>query len=138
MIIRWHTALAVGHPGIDEQHREMFRRAQALVDALTRRDRAEVARHFEFLGGYAIEHFGDEERLMLETGYPGHGVHRAEHQRFIRDYRALSGLFERHGIVPALTVRASTWLADWLERHIGGADQRLAGHLASSLQQRSA
>lgn len=138
MVIRWHAALAVGHPGVDEQHREIFRRAQALLDALGRGDRAEVIRHFDLLGGCAIEHFADEERLMRETGYPGLGVHRAEHERFIRDYRALRGLFEQHGIVPALTVRTGTWLADWLERHLGGADQRLAGHLAGLLQQRSA
>jgi hemerythrin len=138
MTIRWHAALAVGHPGIDEQHREMFRRAQALVDAMSRGDRAEVARHFDFLGGHVLEHFGAEERLMLETGFPGLGVHKAEHDRFVRDYRALRALFERHGIVPALTVKTGIWLADWLERHIGGADQRLAGHLATLQVQRSA
>jgi hemerythrin len=138
MTIRWHPALAVGHLGIDEQHRELFRRAQGLVDALTRADRADVVRHFEFLGGYVVEHFAAEERLMIETGFPGVGVHKAEHDRFVRDYRALRGMFERHGIVPALTVKTGIWLADWLERHIGGADQRLGGHLAGHQVQRSA
>lgn len=138
MDIRWSGALAVGHPGIDGQHQELFRRAQALVDALSRRDPAEIGRLFAFLDGYVVEHFGAEERLMLETGYPGHGVHKAEHDRFVRDFRALRGLLERHGPVPALAVKTRLWLAGWLERHIGGADQRLAGHLAGNLEQRSA
>ncbi len=138
MDIRWSAALAVGHPAIDRQHQELFRRAQALVDALARRDPSEVGRLFDFLEGYVVEHFGAEERLMLEIGYPGLGVHRAEHGRFVRDYRALRGLLERHGPVPALTVKTRLWLAGWLERHLGGADRRLGEHLAVGLEQRSA
>ena len=138
MDIRWSAALAVGHPEIDRQHQELFRRAAALVEALAGRERAEAAQHFDFLDRYAIEHFGAEERLMLESCFPGYGVHRAEHLRFVRDYRALRELFLAHGTVPALTVKTKLWLAGWLERHIGGADQRLAAHLASRLEQRSA
>ncbi len=138
MDIRWSAALAVGHPEIDRQHQELFRRAAALVEALAGRERAEAAQHFDFLDRYAIEHFGAEERLMLESCFPGYGVHRAEHLRFVRDYRALRELFLAHGTVPALTVKTRLWLAGWLERHIGGADQRLAAHLASRLEQRSA
>lgn len=138
MTIRWHPALAVGHPGIDGQHQELFRRAEALVDALAHGDRAEVGRHFDFLGSYALEHFGAEEQLMLETGFPGRGVHRGEHDRFVRDYRALRALFAQHGPMPALTVKARTWLGDWLERHVGGSDQRLGAHLAGRREQRTA
>lgn len=138
MDIRWSAALAVGHPEIDRQHQELFRRAEALVEALSRRDRAEAAQHFDFLDRYAVEHFSAEERLMLETCFPGYGVHRAEHLRFVRDYRALRELFLEHGTVPALTVKTRLWLGGWLERHLGGADQRLAAHLASRPEQRSA
>ena len=91
MDIRWSAALAVGHPEIDRQHQELFRRAAALVEALAGRERAEAAQHFDFLDRYAVEHFGAEERLMLESCFPGYGVHRAEHLRFVRDYRALRG-----------------------------------------------
>ena len=138
MTIRWRAALAVGHPVIDGQHRELFARAQALVDAFAGGDHAEVNRVFDFLGGYVIDHFTAEEGLMIESGFPGRGVHKAEHDRFIRDYRALRALFAHHGPMPALEVKARTWLGDWLERHVAGADQRLGAHLSARLERRTA
>lgn len=138
MTIRWRAALAVGHPELDRQHRELFARAQRLVDALARGDRAEVERQLEFLGGYVLEHFTAEEQVMSASGYPGRGVHKAEHDRFVRDYRALRALVARHGPVPALAVKARTWLGDWLDRHVSGSDQRLGTHLATERERRSA
>ncbi len=134
MTIRWRAALAVGHAVIDGQHQELFARAQALIDAFARGDRAEVHRGFDFLGGYAIDHFTAEEALMVESGFPGRGVHKAEHDRFIREVRALRALFIRHGPIPALEVKARTWLGDWLERHVAGSDQRLGAHLSARLE----
>ena len=75
---------------------------------------------------------------MAESGFPGRGVHKAEHDRFIRDYRALRALFARHGPIPALEVKARTWLGDWLERHVAGSDQRLGAHLSARLERRTA
>jgi hemerythrin len=138
MTIRWRAALAVGHPEIDRQHQELFARAQLLVDALARRDRAEVGRQLDFLDGYAVDHFTAEEQLMIASSYPGRGVHKAEHDRFVRDYRALRSLVARHGPVPALAVKARTWLGDWLERHVSGSDQRLGAHLSGVRARRSA
>ena len=138
MTIRWRAALAVGHPEIDRQHEELFARAQVLVEALARADRAEVGRQLDFLGSYVLDHFTAEEQLMSASGYPGRGVHKAEHDRFVRDYRALRSLVARHGPVPALEVKARTWLGDWLERHVSGSDQRLGAHLSAARERRSA
>lgn len=129
MAISWHPALAVGHAEIDGQHQEMFRRADGLVEALRRADHVEAVRHFDFLGSYAAEHFDAEERLMREVGFPGYAVHKLAHDRFVRDYHALRALYEKAGPVSAVTVKAGTWLSDWLARHIAGTDQHLARHI---------
>ncbi len=126
----WTSALALGHDEIDSQHQELYRRAGKLVDAMAQGgDRELVARLFDFLGTYVVDHFAAEERLMVETQFPGYNVHRAAHERFIRDYHSLRKLHEESGASAAVAIKASTWLSEWLRSHIGKTDQLLARHL---------
>lgn len=125
----WTPELAVGNAEIDAQHQELFRRAAELLDAMVSGDRAVVGRFFDFLGAYAADHFAAEERLMVESRFPGYNVHHAAHERFIRDYQALRALHEASGASSAVTVKARTWLSGWLVHHIGSTDQLFARHL---------
>lgn len=129
MTIQWTPALSVGHDGIDGQHQELFRRLSALLEAMLRGDRAEVERLFDFLGTYVVEHFGAEERLMRDAEFPGYVVHKAAHDRFVRDYQELRRMLDAHGAISAVTIRTKTWIVDWLTAHIAGTDQALARHL---------
>lgn len=129
MTIRWEASLAIGHDEIDAQHQRLFERVDALVESMGRRDRAAAAAGFDFLGAYVTAHFSAEERLMEETEFPGLTVHRALHDRFVRDYRDLRAQFETHGPHGALAIKANTWLCDWLRTHIAGPDQHIARHL---------
>jgi len=125
-------ALALGHEEIDGQHRELFRRAGELLEAMMAGDRAGVSRLFDFLGSYVVVHFAAEERLMVESNYPGYAVHKAAHERFVREYESLRKLHGENGSSTAVAIKASTWISDWLETHIGNTDQQLAHHLRQS------
>lgn len=125
----WTPALALGHDEIDSQHQELFRRTASLVEAMMAADRSAVSQLFDFLGTYVIDHFAAEERLMIESQFPGYNVHRALHERFIRDYQSLRKLHEDSGASGAVAIKARTWLAEWLKNHIGSTDQLLARHL---------
>ncbi len=127
----WTPALALGHEEIDSQHQELFRRAAKLVDAMASGERAKVDRLFDFLGTYVVDHFAAEERLMVEHEFPGYNVHRAAHERFVRDLQSLRKLHEESGASAAVTVKARTWLSEWLKSHIGSTDQLLGRYLAS-------
>jgi hemerythrin len=129
MTIQWTPALSVGHDEIDRQHQELFRRLSALLEAMLRGDRAEIGRLFEFLGTYVVEHFGAEERLMRGSDFPGYVVHKAAHERFVRDYQELRKMLDAHGATSAVAIRTKTWIVDWLTAHIGATDQALARHL---------
>ena len=129
MTIQWTRALAVGNEEIDAQHQELFRRLGSLLDAMIRGDTSDVARLFEFLGSYVVEHFGAEERLMRESAFPGFVVHKAAHDRFVRDLEDLRKMLDAHGATSAVTIRTKTWIVDWLKSHIAGTDQLLARHL---------
>ncbi len=127
--IGWTPALALGHADIDAQHQELFRRAAQLVDAMEAGDRAAVAGLFDFLGAYIADHFAAEEQLMTASQFPGYNVHRAIHQRFVRDYQSLRQLHETSNAAIAVAIKARTWLNEWLVQHIGGSDVLLAKHL---------
>jgi len=127
----WTPALALGHEEIDSQHQELFRRVARLIEAMEAGDGARVDRFFDFLGTYVVDHFAAEERLMIESQFPGYNVHRAAHERFIRDYQSLRKLHEDSGASAAVVVKARTWLWQWLTHHIGSTDQLLGRYLRS-------
>ena len=122
--------LLTGHAEIDAQHREMFARAGALIDATREhRSRAEVSSLLEFLGRYVVEHFGAEEREMEQTGYDRLHEHRAEHQRFVKDFGALREELEAGGATGRFAMRVNARVTEWLREHIYRSDRRLGEHL---------
>jgi methyl-accepting chemotaxis protein len=126
----WTPALAVGHEGIDAQHQELFRRIGQLLGALEQGNAAETTRLLEFLGTYVVDHFGMEERVMAEVGYPEAKMHLAAHARFIRDYQELAREFVVKGGGAAFGAKVKNWVVDWLVAHISQVDQRLATYVA--------
>lgn len=125
MTLEWTTALRVGVEAIDEQHQELFRRSERLILALRGGDRGEVEPLLRYLADYVISHFECEERWMVAAEYPGLEAHRDAHRRFRDDFRELVREYQRKGPTPLMALTVHNWLADWLERHIGGADVAL-------------
>lgn len=131
MPLRWEPSLETGVAHVDEQHQELFRRVNDLLDAMRQgRGAEEVQRLIEFLGRYVVEHFAEEERLMAEAGYPGLGPHRTEHRDFVRDFQALRDDFQAGGPSQAVVVRLNVWLCGWLRRHVSDTDQAMGRFLA--------
>ena len=97
MAIPWTPALAIGVPEIDHQHQELFVRIERLVEGVARGNPADVERLLEFLSQYVVKHFGAEERWMLRSAYPDYARHKAQHERFIRDYEHMTQEFREKG-----------------------------------------
>jgi hemerythrin len=127
--VRWTSALAVGHPQIDAQHQELFRRVARLLDAMLAGETADVGPLFDFLAEYVVDHFAAEEQLMQESGFPGYNVHRAAHERFVRDFQALRALHASSGASAAVAIKAQTWIVEWLKTHIATTDVQFGRHL---------
>lgn len=121
--VSWDPSLAVGHARIDAEHQELFRRFASLVGAMESGQSADIPGLFEFLTRYAVDHFGAEEELMHAAQYPGAGIHRAAHARFVRELRDLVALYEASGASRAVAVKTRTWIGGWLRAHIMGVDQ---------------
>ncbi len=130
MPLDWTPALSVGIEEIDDQHRELFRRAERLLEGLRRGEPEEIGGLLDFLHAYVVEHFGAEEAAMREARYPGYQRHKAEHDRFIEDLLAVAADHDDEGGDTEVAVRIDTWLGRWLREHVRGTDQELGRFLA--------
>jgi hemerythrin len=128
--VEWTDNLSVGVESIDVQHRELVRRIDLFLRALSeKRARDEVATLVPYFGQYVQEHFATEEEMMASTGYPGIKEHVASHRSAEREYQQLATTFEREGITFGLQ-RGLLELVQWLEHHMETADRSLGGYLA--------
>lgn len=126
----WTPTYAVGHALIDAQHQELFSRADALLEAMHEgRAGGELGGLLEFLGAYAVEHFGAEEQLMRTARYPATASHQAEHAQFIRRYRENLETFRRSGATSLVVLDTRDMIRGWLVHHVCTVDVQLAAYL---------
>ena len=126
----WTIALAVGHQAIDDQHRELFARADDLIAAMIkRRALAETRPLMGFLRAYCLEHFSLEERLMQTARYPGAVAHGRMHREFERRFAEIEGHMSAHGPTAVVVLDIKDLIRGWLVQHIGTVDVKLASYL---------
>lgn len=117
----WTPKLAVGFDAMDDQHRQLI----ALMAALDEQIRqeavmAECLATLDELGGLAVRHFADEERVMAEVGFPRLDHHCMLHATLLErfgDHRAEAARPQGR-----LTPAFSAFLGGWLTGHILGPD----------------
>ncbi|NLY30396.1 MAG: hemerythrin, partial [Firmicutes bacterium] len=77
MAIKWTPNLAVGIEKIDEQHKVLFERINALIEACNQgKGKDTVADLITFLKDYVVFHFRDEQQIMLNYKYPQYEQHK--------------------------------------------------------------
>jgi hemerythrin len=130
MTYQWTDDLLTGIADIDEQHKELFRRLNALSDACTQQQgRKEIARYVDFLMEYVAYHFTAEEREMTTHRYPGLADHENEHEEFKKQINALSRDLRVSGASHEL-IQVALWTsAEWLANHVKGTDREMAEFL---------
>jgi hemerythrin len=130
MSIQWTPDLAVGVAVIDQQHKEIFRRVDALLDASAKgAGRERLAELLPFLGSYVIQHFGDEEKAMKDAKYPDFARHKQLHAAFLAEFVMLRKRYETEGASTALTLEVQRKVVDWLLHHIKREDKALGAFL---------
>jgi hemerythrin len=108
----------------DAQHRVLF----TLLDQLAKDDSTLSIMHR--LTFYAESHFAIEEEYMARLGYPGEHEHRRAHDRFREELRQMMQQPEQHD--QATRELISTFLTEWLKRHVLGIDKRLEAFILKS------
>jgi hemerythrin-like metal-binding protein len=129
-LINWTPDLAVGHDKIDDQHRQLFKAANALAEAMwDGKGAEEVRKTVEFMAEYAVFHFKDEEDVMLKNSYPGYAAQKQAHEKFLKDVSDLKTRFESTEVSSALAIEVLTNACNWFRDHIRQMDKPLGDFL---------
>ncbi len=130
MQVAWTKDLSTGFLEIDEQHKELIGRINALLEACAgNRPRDEVGKVIEFLEEYVVIHFTSEENRMLDMGYPEYRRHKDEHTIFIERVAGLKRAFREEGAGADVLHLATRTLMEWLDVHIRRTDRKLGSYL---------
>ena len=114
------STLHLGHSAIDVSHDEFTR----LVAALAEADDAATAPRFERLALHLREHFGDEDRLMRETGFPSQQCHLDEHAAVLASVEDVRRALQQGR--PETARRLAHALTGWFPEHVDAMDRGLA------------
>jgi hemerythrin-like metal-binding protein len=123
--LEWSDALQLELPQMDDTHKEF-------VDLLTRVQGAAddaLLSHWQVLVDHTVEHFGQEDRWMRETGYASGNCHAVQHQVVLQVMRE-GATRAAAGDLPLLRLIAGE-LAQWFPQHAQSMDAGLAMHLRS-------
>jgi hemerythrin len=129
VFFEWDPSLETGEPEIDLQHKGLFALAnelQTCVDAGG--DQTEAVTDTVYrLADYVVQHFHDEEALMLRCGYPGMTAHHRLHQNLTEEtMRVASRFFNGEDLLPT---DLAAFLNTWLREHIREEDMRLVRYV---------
>jgi hemerythrin len=107
--------LTVHVPAIDEQHKELIKRLNTLVELGSQSiSKEETEKTLDFLGHYVVKHFGDEEVLQLKCGYPKYLWHRDQHRQFIETFKKIRAQYASGGVSLQLTLQINRSIIDWV------------------------
>jgi hemerythrin-like metal-binding protein len=120
----WDPRLETGITELDEQHQLLFRKADAVLEAVAAGGGAqEVQRALTFLADYAAVHFQTEERYMRAAGFPESDAHAEIHRRINRRLAEVDGAYKAQGASQALVADVDALMRGWLTMHIAEKDR---------------
>jgi len=119
---KWEEKYSVGIQSIDNQHKELFKLLNNLLNAMKQGQASNVTTQIVLeLEKYAIIHFQKEEYFFQRFNYSGTAAHINEHQIFIKKVTDLKADLKSGKI--ALTFELLNFLKDWIEHHILEVDK---------------
>ena len=133
MAYKWDSTLETGYEKVDNQHKQLVTALNNLMAASAegKCDKA-VMQTLDFLTGYAIKHFADEEQLQIDYNYPDY----LNHKRIHDDFKVVVGDFIQRVMKEGPTVElinlVSSTVGAWLLNHIKGDDFRMAAFVQAA------
>jgi hemerythrin len=132
--IAWTPDYAVHVEQIDEQHKELFRSFNDLLEAMwDEKGKEVVTGSLQFLSNYTIFHFGAEEFLMVQHGYPDYQIHKSLHDGFVREVKEFVAKCASQDVGTEVVVGVASSLGEWVKDHVKRMDVQLGAFLKSRL-----
>jgi len=131
--IAWSDSYKLGEENVDSQHRKLFELLSDLVAACMDGSELEkVKETLDFLVGYTVQHFNDEEALQVMCGYPDYERHKQLHEDFKVTVGGLVKEFNESGSSTELSHDLNIIVVKWLVNHIQGEDKKIGKHIRES------
>lgn len=124
----WSQSLETGIPLIDEQHKELFRQIDILLDTKNK-DRIEET--LEFLENYIARHFADEQEMHAQSRYPKAAIHKGYHDNYVVALRKVKDKYIKEGPSVTNTLAVNKSVLGWLREHILVHDKEFAAYRKS-------
>ncbi|MDR1899843.1 MAG: hemerythrin family protein [Treponema sp.] len=135
MSYQWDSSLETGYEKIDNQHKQLIAALNSIIDASTSgKGGAEVFKTLDFLTGYTIMHFSDEEKLQVKYDYPDYLIHKRYHDEFKVTVGELTQRLVKEGPTEEMVNIVTTAVGNWLLNHIKGDDFRMAAYVKAHEQ----
>ncbi|MDR1893478.1 MAG: bacteriohemerythrin [Spirochaetales bacterium] len=122
----WDESFATYNAHVDEQHRQLFKTINTLLDAIAaNQSKKEISKAIRFLADYTERHFSDEEDLLKKYRYPDFDKHKKIHDAFKKTVLELENDFVS-GKDAEIAQKVHNLIGDWLVFHIKGMDLQWA------------
>ncbi len=128
-LFEWDDKFSVGNNTMDSHHKKIFDILNIIHDA-AREGRGEqiIENQLNELASYTKYHFDEEDKLMVQTGYPQLEAQRQAHKAFlakIDEYRDEVANGNALFVVGSVAVTVK----DWLKQHILTMDMQYEDYL---------
>lgn len=122
----WSSSFSMGHPEIDDQHRQLMKIANQLItlSAHATPNKVRYAHLMEEIGEYLRLHLLYEEQLMSAVNYPWLKQHRDSHAQIMVKMAAFIGA-DKVSQLPQVIA----FMREWLFEHIQVEDMRFKKYL---------
>jgi len=123
--LSWSDELKTGDARMDETHVEFIDMLNA-IKALPEDQQLEPYQAFY---QHTVEHFAQEERWMLATGFTADNCHASHHETILETMRAVEEHYQKGDT--EIIGRMMDAMAEWFPGHANSMDRGLAQHLNS-------
>jgi len=123
--LNWSADLHTGDSRMDATHEEFVNMLNQILE--TPQDQ-QLPLYQDFLK-HTVEHFAQEDRWMLATGFSADNCHAGQHATILETMRAVQVHYE--GGDTEIITRLAEALAEWFPGHANSMDAGLAQHLQS-------
>jgi hemerythrin len=130
MAAHWKEFLDTGYPAIDNEHRELVRGLESLVEEVNAAKVARIKSALNAVMGTIARHFSHEEQLMTASGWRDRDRHKEAHDLFLEDARQKAKELTEHGLTPRFRQWSVGRLLEWFRLHIMTHDVSFGHHLS--------
>ena len=123
--LNWTTQLETGDARMDHTHEEFV----VMLNQLLKTPQDQQLPLYRAFLDHTVEHFAQEERWMLATGFSEDNCHASHHATILETMRAVIPHYEKDD--PEIITRLAEALVEWFPQHAASMDAGLALHLKS-------